>query len=311
MLQSHTSRYDSQLHSPLFVDRNKCALTFLSCMHDIATQHRRKGDCYTMSGGIVSSPRENLSPQQSLELAAVYLENASKATDPDITLVLCHDTEVSLSQAEKSINNIEDPLVREGIATTYIDMGKLLSNLGHQHEAQASYKRAEKLGYVRRLLVELLLLMEEGTEGPVLTLVLLCDQTTTEDMLTRPLQCSLRPPQTESCIRSRVHRNLLLMILQSPMHLPLLLLRVSTNNLLVWRSLKTSSLGTCVHPPLHSNHLSLIHAYKIQHSWLAASLSCRTITHLMPYWMKLFAAGCRLQSLTRMRKSDSRYWQQM
>jgi len=97
-------------------------------------------------GGIVTSPRGNLSLQQSLELANVYLKNASKAQDPDIALVLCHDTEVSLSQVKKGVRHADDPFLREGIATAYIDLGRVLDSRGHHNEAQASYKKAEKLG---------------------------------------------------------------------------------------------------------------------------------------------------------------------
>jgi hypothetical protein len=97
--------------------------------------------------GIVSSPRANISPQKSLELANVYLENATKATDSELTLVLCHDTEVSLSQAKRVVaNNSDDKTVREGIVSAYISLGKLLHTRGHFREAQASYKKAEKMG---------------------------------------------------------------------------------------------------------------------------------------------------------------------
>ncbi|KAF9347553.1 hypothetical protein BGX34_003025, partial [Mortierella sp. NVP85] len=97
-------------------------------------------------GGIVSSPRAYLSAHQALKLANVYLENANIADDSDILLVLCHDTEVSLSQAKKAIKHAENqPLVCE-IATVYIGLGKLLERRGHEAEAQASYKKAEKLG---------------------------------------------------------------------------------------------------------------------------------------------------------------------
>jgi len=96
--------------------------------------------------GIVSSPRANLSPQKSLELAKVYLENATKATDSELTLVFCYDTEVSLSQAKRVVNNSDDKNVREGIVTAYIDLGKLLHTRGHFREAQASYKKAERMG---------------------------------------------------------------------------------------------------------------------------------------------------------------------
>jgi hypothetical protein len=97
-------------------------------------------------GHIVSSPRGNLSLQQSLELANVYLGNADKAQDPDIALVLCHDTEVSLFQAKKASKNAQDEVMRHGIATTYIGLGKVLDSRGHHSEAQAIYKKAEKLG---------------------------------------------------------------------------------------------------------------------------------------------------------------------
>jgi hypothetical protein len=99
-----------------------------------------------MFGTIISSPRGSLSPKQALELAKVYLENASNATDPDITLVLCHDTEVSLFQAKKAVKHTKDQIVVEGIATAYVDLGKLLERRGHGNEAQASYKKAGKLG---------------------------------------------------------------------------------------------------------------------------------------------------------------------
>ncbi|KAF9346825.1 hypothetical protein BGX34_003589, partial [Mortierella sp. NVP85] len=97
-------------------------------------------------GGIVSSPRGNLTSQQSLELANLYLENATRAADSNIALVLCHDTEVSLSQAKRTARHSDDTTIREGIVTAYIDLGKLLHNKGRHIEAQASYKKAEKLG---------------------------------------------------------------------------------------------------------------------------------------------------------------------
>ncbi|KAF9346059.1 hypothetical protein BGX34_004211, partial [Mortierella sp. NVP85] len=96
--------------------------------------------------GIVSSPRGSLSSQQTLELANIYLENAFTATDSDIALVLYHDTEVSLSQAKKSVKHDKHPTTTEGIAAAYIGLGKLLENRGHVSEAEASFKKAQKLG---------------------------------------------------------------------------------------------------------------------------------------------------------------------
>jgi hypothetical protein len=95
---------------------------------------------------IGSSRRGTLSTPQALELAKVYLENAWKATDIDIILELCHDTEESLKQAKKSAKYSDDKHVEETIGTEYIKLGKLLGKRGRAIEAQASYKKAKKLG---------------------------------------------------------------------------------------------------------------------------------------------------------------------
>ena len=95
---------------------------------------------------IVSSPLGNLSLQHALELANIYLENIPKVQHPDIALVLCHDTEVALSQAKKAAKRIEDQAMRRQIAIAYIGLGRELENRGHSGEAQASYKKAEKWG---------------------------------------------------------------------------------------------------------------------------------------------------------------------
>ncbi|KAF9362177.1 hypothetical protein BGX34_006671 [Mortierella sp. NVP85] len=97
-------------------------------------------------GGIVSSPRASLSGQQALELANLYLENANNTSDNEISLVLCHDTEVSLNQAKKSIKHSDNPGFVDEIISTYIELGNLLQNRGHEAMAQVSYKKAEKLG---------------------------------------------------------------------------------------------------------------------------------------------------------------------
>lgn len=99
-----------------------------------------------MFGGIITSPRGSLSPQQALDLARVYLEYACKATDAKIALVLCHDTEVSLSQAKRTAKHAKDNTVNDGVATAYIDLGKLLHSRSYHNEAQASFKKAQKLG---------------------------------------------------------------------------------------------------------------------------------------------------------------------
>ncbi|KAF9346257.1 hypothetical protein BGX34_004073, partial [Mortierella sp. NVP85] len=94
----------------------------------------------------------SLPPQKILELANIYLENAFNATDLDIALVLCHDTQVSLSQAKKSVQRDKDQLVTEGIAIAYIGLGKLLEKHGHVDEAEISFKKAEKHGTIKGIL---------------------------------------------------------------------------------------------------------------------------------------------------------------
>ena len=87
-------------------------------------------------------------PEQALELANVYLDNAHKVTDPNIALTLCHDTEVSLSQAKKASEHFKVQVVQEGIATAYENLAKLLESHDHYEEAQSFYKKAEELEYV-------------------------------------------------------------------------------------------------------------------------------------------------------------------
>jgi hypothetical protein len=99
-------------------------------------------------GSFVASPRGSLTPVQSLRLAKVYLECATKEQDMDVTLVLCHDTGVTLSQAKQSAKSSDHQALRPEIAKVYADLGHLLHNRGRPSEAKASYSRAEKLGYV-------------------------------------------------------------------------------------------------------------------------------------------------------------------
>lgn len=96
--------------------------------------------------GIVTSLRSALLPMQALELAKIYLENASKANDAKITLVLCHDTENSLSQARRASKNAKDNTMFDGIAAVYVDLGNLLYTRGYHDEAKTSFMKAQKLG---------------------------------------------------------------------------------------------------------------------------------------------------------------------
>jgi len=97
-------------------------------------------------GSIVPSSRGSLAPQDFLELTNIYLEKAFSANNPDIVLELCRKAEDSLSKARKAVKQAHNQAVVDGIAAAYIGLGKLLESHGHVSAAQASYKKAEKLG---------------------------------------------------------------------------------------------------------------------------------------------------------------------
>lgn len=102
---------------------------------------------------IVPSHIGSLSLQQALELTNVYLENAYKSKDPDVALALCHDAEVALSQAKTASkkypdrpNDTEYKILRDGVASAYIDLGSYLNRRGYQKEATALHKKAGEMG---------------------------------------------------------------------------------------------------------------------------------------------------------------------
>jgi hypothetical protein len=97
-------------------------------------------------GGVFSSPREDFSLQNILELANSYLENAYKSTDPETILALCHDAETSLSQAEKVANLTGDESMNGLIATLYNGLCELLDRQGLRDEAAAFREKSQKQG---------------------------------------------------------------------------------------------------------------------------------------------------------------------
>lgn len=97
-------------------------------------------------GSVISSPKANLPIQQILDIANAYLENARNAQDPNVALVFCHDTEVSLSILKRSGKQIKDNAMRGRIATVYSELADLLEYQGRQDEASAFYKKSEKWG---------------------------------------------------------------------------------------------------------------------------------------------------------------------
>jgi hypothetical protein len=102
---------------------------------------------------IVPAQLSALSLHQALELTNVYLENAYKMKDAKVALALCHDAEVALSQVKRANKKYpshpDDPgyqILRQGVATAYVDLGKYLDGRGYANEATAIYKKAEKWG---------------------------------------------------------------------------------------------------------------------------------------------------------------------
>ncbi|KAG0234728.1 hypothetical protein BGX31_004467 [Mortierella sp. GBA43] len=104
-------------------------------------------------GNIVPSNLSSLSLQQALELTNIYLENAYKTKDHNVSLALCHDAEVALAQAKRA--NKKYPAhpydagfqaLRQGISAAYIDLGKFLEAHGFRQEADAICKKSEKWG---------------------------------------------------------------------------------------------------------------------------------------------------------------------
>ncbi|KAI8602885.1 hypothetical protein EDD21DRAFT_352349 [Dissophora ornata] len=98
--------------------------------------------------------RSVLAPETALDLANLHLENARKATSPELTLPLCNDAETALARIRTSAkktyvlsSRAEDRALCNEIATTYFELGQLLEGLGRHTKAQASYKNEQKWGY--------------------------------------------------------------------------------------------------------------------------------------------------------------------
>jgi hypothetical protein len=102
---------------------------------------------------VVPTPKGDLSLKQALEISNFYLEGAYKTPDKDIALTLCHDAEAALLQAKSAYkkaglgpNDNEYHVLRHGVATAYIDLGRLLDRQGYTVQAQDICKKAVKWG---------------------------------------------------------------------------------------------------------------------------------------------------------------------
>ncbi|KAF8977200.1 hypothetical protein BGZ46_007571 [Entomortierella lignicola] len=90
-----------------------------------------------MIGVIFSSLRGLLEPKKALELAKLHLQNAKITEDRKLKLELCTDAETALSRIKRaarkaltSSKNFDDQELCNEIANAYIELGKLLRDLG-------------------------------------------------------------------------------------------------------------------------------------------------------------------------------------
>ncbi|KAG0225834.1 hypothetical protein BGX31_007489 [Mortierella sp. GBA43] len=97
-----------------------------------------------MLGGIRTLFRGGLSPQQTVQLAKLQLECASRAVDASVAMELCENAESALKKSAKRARQTSD--VKE-IGAVYKDIGKLQDRLGHHDKALANYKLAEKFEF--------------------------------------------------------------------------------------------------------------------------------------------------------------------
>ncbi|KAF9199480.1 hypothetical protein BGZ49_010385 [Haplosporangium sp. Z 27] len=100
---------------------------------------------------LFSTSEDLLSPQEILELARIYLDNAHKLKGSKSALVLCHDAKDKLSQMKKAIKKEHDSggaqeAIRNEVATLYFELGKIFADVGQFTKANESYKKVAEWG---------------------------------------------------------------------------------------------------------------------------------------------------------------------
>ncbi|KAI8596392.1 hypothetical protein EDD21DRAFT_408409, partial [Dissophora ornata] len=106
-----------------------------------------------MLGGLFLPLKNVLTPQEALENASTHLKNARKAKNSELALTYCNEAQKTLGRIRISVRNalvssvsVEDQAIRNEIATTYFELGKLLDKLKRRDKAQTCYKNSEKWG---------------------------------------------------------------------------------------------------------------------------------------------------------------------
>ncbi|KAG0200742.1 hypothetical protein BGX28_006284 [Mortierella sp. GBA30] len=108
----------------------------------------------TMVNDIYSKTKDTLSPQKALEKARFFLDIAATTDDPVIKLMLSGNVGSILSKIEKSARKalvssptVDAQVLCDGIIAAFTKNGTLFSELGHQSDAKASFKSADKWQY--------------------------------------------------------------------------------------------------------------------------------------------------------------------
>ncbi|KAG0220885.1 hypothetical protein BGX31_010414 [Mortierella sp. GBA43] len=101
---------------------------------------------------IVPSPKGALSLHDVLQLTNIYLENASRANNNNVALVLCQNAEAALSQMRSSSkkpptsSSDNEQATHGDVAAAYYNLGRLLEHHGYRDEAEAFHKKCKKWG---------------------------------------------------------------------------------------------------------------------------------------------------------------------
>ncbi|KAF9170928.1 hypothetical protein BGX20_008337 [Mortierella sp. AD010] len=103
-----------------------------------------------MFRNLFSSPSSGLALDDILELANAQLDSARNANTPAKALLLCNNAKAMIKDAENIVGKkkTKSQAVNSDIANAYQEHGKLLEGLGQHSEAQKSYSKAQKWGYI-------------------------------------------------------------------------------------------------------------------------------------------------------------------
>ncbi|KAI8353498.1 hypothetical protein B0O80DRAFT_487610, partial [Mortierella sp. GBAus27b] len=92
---------------------------------------------------VSTSARGDLSPQTALKLAKTYLENAHKATNPELTAIFYNEARAALSRMEQpsmetllSSDSSQDQSLREEITYVLNELDKMMATLRQQDTTQ-------------------------------------------------------------------------------------------------------------------------------------------------------------------------------